>query len=432
MTYDITRASVESFALLWLGLHALLLSVAPDADLVRPCGSAARDSASRWSCELLRPAPCTETGRSRVGLTGIALALHRLDGPRGQRTRPARGCWPSPLGAFAATRRVKAMAFACVCLVWLRPGCCPALGLLAWWNHPHGRRVAVLSIGALAVLLLMRQQLYGEWLPMTAFAKSPNLGHGMHYVGEWVRSTGLLTLLCLAWWRPWQALGVAALAMMAALTGGDWMPGDEGRWRRRSPSRWPSERFTPAAPWYHWRSSLGLGRVDMTWREAMRPFAGTTAPSQTSDNGCTRRQTSSVCWLSTWVDWVAGYASHDLAGLTDKHIGQLPGSHGQKSFDATYFEQQAPIRWSSPPPTTPPRRLPLLQRRGGGVRTSLCPPRLPVDAAPSGHRTTSCSSFAPAPNSLPTYGEVERRTSLVERTRQPRRRSAVALPGSLA
>ena len=169
-TYDITRASVESFSSpLWLGLHALLLSVAPDADPVptlRLFGAGLGIALVMLSAAAAGSMCHTPRNRTIAsGLTGIALALHP-----GLMVHAVNGLETSAwllalvLGAFGlATRRVNAMAFACVCLVWLRPEGMllgPALGLLAWWNHPHGRRVAVLSIGALAVLLLMRQQLY--------------------------------------------------------------------------------------------------------------------------------------------------------------------------------------------------------------------------------------------------------------------------------
>ena len=197
---------------------------------------------------------------------------------------------------------------------------------------------------AAALLIGLRLYLYGDPLPLTAYAKAPNLFNGYLYAKTWFLSTGVVPLLCVAWWRPRSAVIIIGWVGVTTLTGGDWMPGGRrtmeatlglaialgslqthGRWMAFATALW---LCTSAHDIVHERSAT---------RWYHQAFA---------DIGDRARQSKDIARIAAFDIGRLGWHSHtsvyDLAGLTDKHIGQSPGSHGQKAFDAAYFDAQAP------------------------------------------------------------------------------------------
>ncbi len=155
-----------------------------------------------------------ETGAAALAFAGMALATTAKPAPRG-----------TLLGVAIA------------CAAWLRPELCFAaaacLACTLARSRAQGLRALWLGASSALLLLVFRYTMFGDWLPLSAYAKPPELGHGLQYAADAMKSVEALLALLLAVSAVragngedrTYALVLAAHVTGCVLAGGDWMPG---------------------------------------------------------------------------------------------------------------------------------------------------------------------------------------------------------------
>jgi arabinofuranosyltransferase len=295
-----------------------------------------------------------ETGAATLVLAWLWLAASRRPGPR---------YWQ---GGIAAAL-----------LGWLRPELAP-LGLLmvGWRALRDGRRgwlALLLGLLGLFSLGIWRHLNFGAFLPLSYWAKPPELFHGVEYVVRALLITtggggALLAAVATARgrsddrWLGW--LLIAGLAFIA-LAGGDWMAG--------------FRLFAPLVPLYAllatrgalilWRGSRSARLVALVClvSAVAVPLADlSTRIGELRRAGMAREQTGKE--IATWLQkrakrvalvdigyfaYTAGIEVVDLGGLVDPEIARLPGGHLQKRIPLSLMQARAPdavLLHSSRPP----------------------------------------------------------------------------------
>jgi hypothetical protein len=210
---------------------------------------------------------------------------------------------------------------------------------------------------ALAVLALcaFRLAVYGALVPNTFHAKPPDPPAGLLYLRSfWIYGLGVVGPLAAlpALRRGGLALGLAlTCGLMIAGTvwsGGDWMTG--------------FRRFTVPALGIFVLIGVGTALAATPWRAAAAAcVAAILAAHAFTATTVVRRSFSHHAWarLAELAEGSAGVSQValvdigvfgwrfsgsilDLVGLTDAHIGRLPGMHGRKEWDEAYFRQRHP------------------------------------------------------------------------------------------
>jgi hypothetical protein len=350
--------------------------------LVRRAGQRAFGSAT--ACILLfllagQPTPPTwaigalETGAATLVLVGAWLAASR---------RPAPQYWVTGLSAGV--------------LFWLRPELAPfgiaMVGWLAWRDRRRARTAALFALGGLVSVLLWRYLLFGTWLPLSVWAKPPELGHGIDYVARAVLLTtgaGGAVLYAVALLRGRgddRLLGWLVLLQLGVLVlaGGDWMPG--------------FRLIAPLVPLYALLAARGFVLLS---RQRIGGFFGVlclltacgmplvdlaTRVGDLREAGVARERVGNdiAGWLRQRAHRVAlvdigyfGYASGvevvDLAGLVDTGIARLPGGHINKHIPIALIKERAPdvILFHSSRPIAFNPQGELLTLHGYPVETGL-------------------------------------------------------------
>lgn len=352
-TFDATGPLTEATSSpLWWALHLLSLTGFPAADPVPYlrllgglCGVACVALACSASAESV---PRGRRSRDAALITGAILVAHSGLAMHAVNGLESSAWWLTCLLGVHLWRRdnLKGVtAVACV-LILLRPegllwGSALAIG--AGWR---ARRFAPLAWSSvtLATLLWWRFSTYGEFLPNTAYAKAPELGAGLTYVVEGVVWTGGLVLLLALRRAPvWTLAGVAVAASVVA-TGGDWMPGH----RRLGEAQilWAIAAGIAGANGGLARLAAALWWSLVTWQTLSGQATARWYHEELADVGERANRTAGVDRIAAFdvgrIGWAFEGSVHDLAGLTDRRIGQRPGAHGQKAFDAALFDAQLP------------------------------------------------------------------------------------------
>ncbi len=255
-------------------------------------------------------------------------------------------------------------------LAWTRPElgiACAAL--LGWLAMRAGSGVGTLSrrefaaglalaAGSAIALTVVRALSFGDPLPLAAYAKPGEIALGARYVGGGVLVTTSGVGLALAAIgaklggarerAAAVAIGTHLLAVIAL--GGDWMPG--------------FRLFAPVLPLYAWLAARGGWLVFRRRRRvaialvtlaAVVPALDLIAELPRAHQAGALRESNGRTLASElhmgetvaivdagFVPYVAGVATIDLAGLTDRTIAHSPGGYLAKRIDPAYLERRAP------------------------------------------------------------------------------------------
>ncbi|MCZ6715346.1 MAG: hypothetical protein O7B29_15510 [Deltaproteobacteria bacterium] len=252
--------------------------------------------------------------------------------------------------------------------------CGVALGLLAL-TRPEGVAVGGLLCLALAVSDLRRAArlaapflltvvtveafrwwTYGALVPNTFYAKPPDPSEGARYVG-WYFLYGLGLLGPIAMFPALRlhaslprilALLALALTLGTLWSGGDWMPG--------------FRRLTLVTCVAALLMGMGLGVARGGWRAAAAVGVAAAAMGNlgaakqiewSSYNNRVMEQLGRLAEQTPEIQsvalvdigqfgWYFKGSIFDVVGLTDAHIAHLPGGHGRKRWDESYFRQRRP------------------------------------------------------------------------------------------
>jgi len=282
------------------------------------------------------------------------------------------------LAALAATRPEGILAGGVLCV-----------GAIALRGRSAASTAAFFG-ASVAVLEAFRLSVYGDWVPNTFHAKSPSLADGAAYVLGGLGTGGLALLLLpaavAAVRRPPAAalLGLAGVLVAGtAWSGGDWMPG--------------FRRLTLPFLLTGGLAGLGVGLAAdrrqrlLAWGGVVGAavcalLAGTTGLDHGRFShgvhariGAQAADTPGIRSIAA-VDigrlgWSFPGEVVDLVGLTDAHLAHLPGSHGEKPWDETWFRGHDPdllIARSETPVADPlPGPLVIGRPEQGMVRSVL-------------------------------------------------------------
>ncbi len=204
----------------WCGLFCAL---AAGACCVLRAQRRAQGSALAWSTALLIASSLSltvwavaglETGAATLAFTGMALATTAKRTPR--------GLW---LGVSIA------------CAAWLRPELSVAAGACIVCTFARSRvdalRAFTIACASVSLLLGFRYALFRDCLSLSAYAKPPELEHGLVYLRDALRAIDVWLLLVLAIFAVHagtredraHAFILGAHVLACVLAGGDWMPG---------------------------------------------------------------------------------------------------------------------------------------------------------------------------------------------------------------
>jgi len=275
-------------------------------------------------------------------------------------------CLAATLMLLGATRSHPAplpVGMAGAALTWLRPELAPlvllSLALLLMRAPRLARVPAVLVVSSAAVLLLLRLHLFGQPLPLSAYAKPPLLQHGVGYVIDSLCAPAALVmlpaLLCGAWrgGREERTLAFALFVHGCAvlLAGGDWMAS--------------ARLFVPVIPVACYLAARGLvllglrlprsALIAIVVLGSLRGYAMAHDLSRARAAGQLRQRRvpellSALAPLRPpiaildvgAVGYLGGYPLIDLGGLTEPTIAHSPGGHLGKRIDARWLAKRAP------------------------------------------------------------------------------------------
>ncbi|MFT4624951.1 MAG: hypothetical protein ACI8PZ_003617 [Myxococcota bacterium] len=344
-TFDLTRPPVEAVSdPLWTALAVPL--VAAGLDPVVPlrwlgggCWLALVAGACRWAAvRSERPVAAAVVTGTALALSG-GLAYHAVNGLE---TALWAGCVVAGAAWATGALPMAAGIAAVIGIAWGRPEAPWVLLGLAGLAWGRSRTPLVAGGVALGALVAARLAVYGAWLPNTAWAKPPDLSAGWLYLVDWLWWTGGLAPLVVLWRWPRLGLFIAWLALGVALSGGDWMPAHR--------------RLMEASVLL----AVGLGasgHLRIAWLAAGLWGVGSLTAAVRDDDGAAwyhdalaevgeRANEAGITRIAAFdvgrLGWVFTGSIHDLAGLTDARIGQSRGRHGQKPFDAAWFDAAAP------------------------------------------------------------------------------------------
>lgn len=223
----------------------------------------------------------------------------------------------------------------------------------------RGRGAAPLALpwtAGLGALEAFRLAYYGALVPNTFHAKSPEPFDGLAYLGDYLLwglgGLGLLALLPALRRREARILGLLALvlALGAAWSGGDWMPGHRRlslvhllvvglvglAWGSAAAGRERVLVLVGAA-------ALLVGQVGQALRGE---DGGRFDHALHAELGRRAAATPGVTAVAL-VDigrfgWAFEGEIVDLVGLTDAHLARLEGGHADKPWDEGWFRAKAP------------------------------------------------------------------------------------------
>jgi hypothetical protein len=423
-TFDLTRPPVEGMTnLLWTALVAIFLAILPDLSptvparvmgalclagtvytsaglVVRHLSRSDTPEAARrggWVTGGLLAASGTLAFYAMSGLETalwtwlFALVLERMEA--WWAGDQAAGWHMGVLMGLLATCRPEGVLVGCLCLILPL-----AAGSMAQGRSGPGPRDWVRAglpfLLIVGLLQAFRWHTYQALVPNTFFAKAPVLDAGFAYLGRFLLP-GLGGIGLIAGWPAARRTGfgrglavlILALVVAAVGSGGDWMPG----YRRLSLavvglavlsglSCGPILVLQRAATSTIQRCALAGG---LAWLGGSGWMAIQGSDSVHLDQDLfadlgTRVRASQVERVAL-VDigqfgWYFPGSIYDLAGLTDRHLARLPGSHGTKEWDEAYFRQQAPdlvLVVSATPITDPLRQEPSPRPFEVGVLRSI-------------------------------------------------------------
>jgi len=299
-----------------------------------------------------------ETGAGVLAFTSMALATTARPHPRGVL-----------LGLSIALA------------AWLRPELCFAAAACVLCAAARDRvaalRALVLGlVGALA-LLLFRAHHFGGLLPLSAYAKPAELGHGLAYV------TGALTHV-----EAWLALLLVAIVVLrgrredrahvgiltahvvgCALAGGDWMPG----FRLLAPIV-PLAALTVASgarvlrdrsAWFAnvvLTVSVVLGALGLVRELPAVRAAGQNRAQQVPELAKHLTPAGAIMAVDIGaLGDLTGAPMLDLGGLVDPYVAHARGGHLDKRIDESWVAQKRPrfivLHSARPPDVSADRRL---------------------------------------------------------------------------
>ena len=346
-TYDMTLPVTESVSSpLWALLAVPLVAMGLDPILPLRCLGAACwvgvvGWTSLWAAER-SPRPvwgATVTGVVLAASGGLAYhAVSGLETTLWVGLVTAAAAWATgALPTWAGT-------LALIGVAWTRPEApWMIIGLAAVRARSSEGPRWPLAAGACAwlALLLGRLVVYGEWLPNTAYAKAPDLWAGASYVADGLLWTGLLATVAAARWAPRLAALALWLGLGVALSGGDWMPAHR---RLAEAAVLLAVGLASAPP--RLAGLAALLWVTMSARAAWHETDGSAWYHAELAQVGERATAAGIHRIAAFdvgrLGWAFRGSVHDLAGLTDPHIGHAPGTHGQKPFDADWFDRRAP------------------------------------------------------------------------------------------
>lgn len=253
----------------------------------------------------------------------------------------------------------------------------PAAGLAGSW---------AVAVGALEAF---RLAYYGALVPNTFHAKAPVPLDGLAYLGDWLLwglgGLGLLAILPALRLTAGRGLGLLALvlALGAAWSGGDWMPGHRRlslahllviglaglSWGAVSSPRGRGIVLAGAA-------AVGLGQVGLALRGADGATFDHALHAELGRRAAATPGVEAVALVDIGrFGWSFEGKIVDLVGLTDAHLARLEGGHADKPWDEAWFRAHAPdllvARSESPVSDPLPGPLRLGRPEVGMVRSVL-------------------------------------------------------------
>ena len=248
------------------------------------------------------------------------------------------------LGLLALTRPEGVAVGALLCLA------------LAASDRRRAVRLAAPFLLTVAAVEAFRWWTYGALVPNTFHAKPPDSSAGARYVGWYfVYGLGLLGPIAMLPALRRHAslsrtLGLLALALIfgALWSGGDWMPG--------------FRRLTLVTCVAAVLMGIGLGVARGGWRAAAAVGVAAAALGNlgaakqiewSSYNNRVMEQLGRLAEQTPEIQsvalvdigqfgWYFTRSIFDVVGLTDAHIARLPGGHGFKRWDESYFRERRP------------------------------------------------------------------------------------------
>ncbi len=281
-----------------------------------------------------------ETGAGALAFTSMALATTARPRPNGVLlgVSIALAAWLRPELCFAAT--------ACLACTTLR-------------SRDQALRALLIGLVGASCLLAFRLRMFGDWLPLSAYAKPAELGHGVRYL-----------LAAFARLDTWLSLVFAAIVVVrgraedrmhasiisahvvgCVLAGGDWMPG--------------FRLFAPLVP----LSALTLASGARALRDVRAfqanalltaivllgllglvrelPAARVAGQNRSKQVPRLAKEVSSPVGSIMAVDIGAlGDLTNapmlDLGGLVDPHVAHARGGHLDKKIDEAWVERNRP------------------------------------------------------------------------------------------
>ena len=305
-----------------------------------------------------------------VGAAALAVGVDRLEGGRGKWAALALVLCSAPLGAWSVAgmetglvlglaavavasralgREALALALAGV-VAALRPEAVLWAGALALAPAREGQlsrwRALALASTPAALVAALRWAVFGRLLPLSIYAKTPELGHGVRYAVACFLLTGPIAVL--AWRRlpGWiRGLQVSVLAHYLAMVvaGGDWMP-----LSRLAVTVLPTVVLVAAHLLGADRLVWSLPRLGMALAGQLFAFAqaGPAAATVGSKRMAVVTQLSPLLATSRSVaaldiGWVGAATEADvvdLAGVTDPAVAALTGGHTSKRIPPSLLD----------------------------------------------------------------------------------------------
>ena len=352
-TFDATGPLTEATSSpLWWALHLLGLTLFPAGDPVpwlRLLGGVCGAACVALACTAAaQSVPRGRAAREAALVTGAILVAHSGLAMHAVNGLESSAWWCTCLLGVHLWRRgdLTGVTWVACLLILLRPEGMlwgPLLaGAGAWRFRAYSPLIWTLGISA--ALLSWRFSTYGEIFPNTAYAKAPDLWHGLTYVIDGALWTGGVVLILAARKAPLWLLAGAATAAAVAVTGGDWMPGH----RRLGEAQilWAVAAGVAAAHGGLSRFAAALWFSLVGWEALSGQATARWYHAELADVGDRANRTEGVDRIAAFdvgrLGWTFEGSVHDLAGLTDRRIGHRPGAHGQKTFDAALFDTQLP------------------------------------------------------------------------------------------
>jgi hypothetical protein len=271
------------------------------------------------------------------------------------------------IAALAATEeqpRGAAVGFAIGALGWLRPELALVGAVLVFATlrrQPRQGVIALALAGALALaLVVFRLVLFGSAVPLSAYAKPGEIGHGALYaIGALLLVTGggglVLAGIAARFDERARVLGLAvAVAIVSvAIAGGDWMPGFRllvpllplyalAAARGLALAR-DRSRLVKLAAYGCAAIALGLPALDFAIELPLAREAG----ALRDERAAILRDELSRYERVALVD--IGYVAYgtdletiDLAGVTDPEIARLPGGYLDKRIEEGFLSGRDP------------------------------------------------------------------------------------------